>query len=152
LAVSEHGERKFAEPIEAAIAISWVEGGPGITPAKVSFRTIVWLKWEVLLRCLPLTEGVAKNRVTLLKTLSNAVAAQFRDAIERTGKAKIEQLRGRLDGAAFDAIVGRLEAAGIIARVEGPKYVRQRSTYWALTAEGARRVKQNAGLRTRTED
>ena len=137
-------ERKLEAPIEAAIAISWMESAPGKVAAKVSFRTIVWVKWDLLLRALPLKEGAAKNRVTLLKALSNALALQFRDAIDRQGKGVVRQLKGRLDAKAFDEIMERLESAGVVARVDGPKYVRQKSTYWTLTAEGARKVQ---GLR-----
>ena len=98
------------------------------------------------MRFLPLVEGVPKNRVTLLKTLSNAVARQFRDAIDREGKSGVQQLKGRLEGAAFVEIVRRLEAGGIVEQVEGPKYVRQRSTYWTLTAEGAKQVREARAL------
>ena len=133
-------ERKKEKPIEAAIAISWVEAEVGNAPAKVSFRTIVWLEWDALLRALPLKEGAAKNRVTLLKALSNALALQFRDAIDRQGQGVVRQLRGRLDGEAFEEIMDRLEKAGIVARVEGPKYVRQKSTYWSLTPAGVAAV------------
>jgi hypothetical protein len=135
-------ESSSEKPIEASITISWLEPKVGGLPNKISFRTIVSLKWADLLKHLPLVEGVSKNRVTILKMLSNAVAGQFRDAIERDGKSSVGQIRGRLDAASFDEIMQRLEGEGIINQVEGPKYVRQKSTYWTLTAKGAKRIRE----------
>ena len=125
--------------LEAPITVSWVEakGFPQVT-----FTTTLSIKWTDIYRLLPLKEGVARNRVTLSRMFANALANEFRPAIEGAGPGPVAKLRGRLDAAVFDRILRQLESGGAIEAVAGPKYVKQRSVYWTLTPEGARRVSE----------
>jgi hypothetical protein len=137
------GQPASNDLLEAAIEISWLSEEGNGTRSKVSFRTIVKLTYSEALSHLRLKAGEPRNRVTVLKMFSDAVAAGFREAIERQGYSKVIRVHGKVDGAAFDEIMAALEKRGLVMEAEAPVYVKQRSKYWQLSSLGAKRLQSD---------
>lgn len=125
-----------ASGFEMPLEISWVaEEQPGVA-TKVSFLTLVTLRWEEALAHMHLTESKGENRVTLSRLFTNSVAARFKPAIQQKGQGKIKRVGGHIDRAVFDLVMEQFEKRGWIEATQAPKYVKQRSRYWKLTESG----------------
>src|SRR5881392_3638888 len=107
--------------------------------SRVSFQTVVRLRWEDILIHLPARTQKTWNRVSLLKVFSNSVASTFKSRIQREGSAKLIRMTGRIDSEVFGYVVRSLVARRILRVVAPPKYVKQQSRYWEVTAAGLKR-------------
>lgn len=130
----------LSKQIEADFVVSWISEESNGERTRGSFQTIVHFDLAEAFALLPLTGSEAKNRLSLLRMFSCAVAQRFKNAIERQGYARVTRLRGKLDGAVFDDMMEELCAHRLIEETPPPKYVRQRAKYWKLTDLGIQRM------------
>ena len=137
-------ETHLRKPFEADFIVSWTSEERDGENARVSFQTVVTLDLAGAFALLALKPGEPKNRISLLKMFSDAVAQRFKSAIERRGYGRVTRLRGKMDGAVFDEMMEQLRGQGLIEESSPPQYVRHRAKYWKLTKEGVARLAQRA--------
>lgn len=123
-----------ADFIEGRLLVSWVskKGDGGQTHRSIIIKA--QLTYEEALVLLPLDGVLARNRLTLLKMFSTALAKWYGGDIE--AKNAGGRISGKFDSTAFERIVSGLEQRGWVTRVPPPGYVKQTGNYWRLTARG----------------